>query len=503
MKIIIGELAHETNTFSNVKTTKELFQLYQWKKGKEIMNVYRGVRSFLGGMINRSESLGIDIVPTFSTLANPAGIITKETYQEIKCELLESIKKAGKVDAICLSLHGAGVVEEIDDLEGDILVSVRELVGHTVPLIVTLDLHGNITEKMVENSDVMLGVHYYPHIDAYDRGIEAIDVAVQIVKGEIKPEKYLTRLPLMIPTSTTNQSPAREINERCFEWEQELDVIDCTFFHGFPYTDTPDVCVSVLVTTNQNAKKAKQISKDIAKFIWQKREEFTPIILSPEKGIEKALANNNYPIIINESSDNPGGGTPGDGTRLLRAMIDAKLEKACFGFIYDPEVVNIAHRAGIGANISVELGGKTDYLHGEPIQIIAYVKALTDGKFIASTPMGKGAMVNYGKSVRLQIGGIDVIVCSIKSQVFDEQIFLLNGIDVNEYKLVALKSSQHFRAAFEQIAKEIISVDSPGLTSLQLNTFNYKRINRPIYPLDEVSWDADANKESISINNSN
>jgi len=170
---------------------------------------------------------------------------------------------------------------------------------------------------------------------------------------------------------------------------------------------------------------------------------------------------------------------------LLSAMIKANLENACFGFIYDPEVVNIAHDSGIGTSIDVLLGGKTDDLHGKPVKVTAYVKTLADGRFIQSTPMGKGAKVDYGKSARIVVGDIDIVVCSKRSQTLDEQIFLLHGIDIRSYKIVALKSSQHFRAGFEPLAHKIITVDSPGLSSFNLHSFKHTRLAKPVYPLNE------------------
>ncbi|MEJ8545669.1 M81 family metallopeptidase [Brevibacillus borstelensis] len=489
MRIAIGGVVHETNTFSNVPTAKELFQVWEWSEGEEILLKHRRVRDFLGGMIDRAEEWGIEVIPTFFASAYPAGTITKETYKELKNRLITGIRQAGQVDAILLALHGAGVAEGVDDLEGDILEAVRSEFGDAVPVVVTLDLHGNLTEKMVAQADALLGVHLYPHTDCYERGVEAVAVARGIVEGGLKPTMHLVKLPLMIPTSTTNQSPAKDVNERCWRWEKEEGVIDCAFFHGFPYTDIPDVCVSVLSITNDNPGLARRVAEDVAAYIWEQREAFAPDVLSCTEGIEAALKLTGQPVVINETSDNPGGGTPGDGTHLLRAMLEAKLENACFGFIYDPEVAEIAHRAGTGATIEVKLGGKTDELHGAPLEVKAYVKSLTDGTFTATSPMGEGGVVQLGKSARLQIGGVAVIVCSVKSQVLDEQIFLLHGIDVKTCKIVALKSSQHFRAAFEPISHHIITVDSPGLTTLRFSSFDYRRIARPMYPLDEaVSW---------------
>ncbi|WP_096190371.1 M81 family metallopeptidase [Evansella halocellulosilytica] len=490
MKILIGQIAHETNTFSSVKTDVAAFQKWEWSEGTEVIENHKNVKDYLGGMIDRANELKIEVLPTFSAFAMPSGIITSEANERMKRELITKIEEYDSFDAVCLALHGAGVAEDTDDLEGDILEEVRQVIGNEIPIVVTLDLHGNLSNKMVEHASVLLGVNYYPHIDCYDRGVEAVDVIMKILSGELKPSMALKTLPLMIPTSTTNHSPANEINEICWKKEQEEEIVDCTFFHGFPYTDIPQLGVSVLTVTNDNLALAEKTSHDVCEEIWKKKESFFPDIFSPAEGVQHALQLQEVPVVINETSDNPGGGTPGDGTHLLRALLEHKVTNACFGFICDKEVVETAHSEGVGESIKVLLGGKTDDLHGEPLQVTAYIKTLSDGKFIQSSPMGRGSKVNYGKSARLVIDGVDVIVCSKQSQVLDEQIFLLHGIEVNNYKIVALKSSQHFRAGFEPITKSIITVDSPGLSSFQLTSFNHTRLKKPMYPLSkEVSFE--------------
>ncbi len=486
MNIIIGQVSHETNTFAKTKTTKETFELFEWSTGDNLIKNHKGVLDYLGGMIDECEEQNIQIIPAFSAFAYPSGIITEETYLEIQRQLIDSIKYVKDVDAICLSMHGAGVAENVEDLEGSLLRALREEIGYDIPIIITLDLHGNITNQMVTETNLIVGVNYYPHIDSYDRGKEAIQLTAKLVKGEISPVMHLVNLPLIIPTTTTNNSPAKDINEKCWEYESESKVIDCTFYHGFPYTDISQIGVSVLVTTDGDAEKAKLIAESISNDIWEKRELFKPKILTPEEGIMKATSRDEMPVVINETSDNPGGGTPGDGTHLLRAMLNANVEKSCFGFIYDPLVVESAYSSGVGTMINVSLGGKTDDLHGKPVVINAYVKSLTDGKFIQSSPMWRGLNVNLGKSVRLTVGHVDIIVCSVKTQVLDEQVFILHGIDISNYKIVGLKSSQHFRAAFEPISGAIITVDSPGLTTLDFTKFNFQSVKRPIFPLDEV-----------------
>jgi microcystin degradation protein MlrC len=489
MKIAIGQIAHETNTFSSVPTTTESFERWELDYGDAIFETHRNVEDYLGGMIDRANEKGIQLTPLISAFSNPSGIITGETYAFLKHQLLSAISNLKDVDALCLALHGAAVAEGVDDVEGDLLQEIRQIVGGSVPVVVTLDLHGNVTETMVRYADVLLGVNFYPHTDSYDRGKEAVDVAEELVAKAYRPAMVIRRLPLMLPTSTTMQSPARDVNERCWSWEADPNIVDCTFFHGFAHTDCPEVAVSVVVTARNEETLAKAAADDVADFIWSVKDKFFPEEVAPEVGIGMALAAPGRPIVLNETSDNPGGGTPGDGTHLLRAMLSAGLTDACFGTIYDPEVARIAHEAGVGRVIDIQLGGKTDTLHGDPLSVRAYVKTLSDGKFTQSSPMWRGKKMDLGQSARLQIQGIDVIVCSLCSQVFDEQTFLLHGIDVHERKIVALKSSQHFRAAYQSIADTIITVDSPGLSSRQLSSFPYVRLTRPIYPLDQVHHD--------------
>jgi microcystin degradation protein MlrC len=489
MRIAVGGISHETNTFCTGRTGLDGFQEREWAVGAEIIEKNKGVRSYQGGVIDACERLGIELVPTFYASATPSALIARDAFDEMEDLLMAKLDEAGEVDGIVLTLHGAGVAEGIDDIESHTIARVREHFGPDMPIVVTLDLHGNIFQESLDNADALLGVNLYPHTDSYERGVEAVELLQKIQAGEVKPAMHLTQLPMMLPSTTTDLSPAKDINEICWEWEKQDDVIDCAFFHGFAPADIPRVGVSVLAMTDNDPEKAKQISEEVARTIWDRREEFRPVITPPEEVFKLAMEDDGRPVIINEKADNPGGGGPGDGTHLLRAMLDAKLEDACFGFIHDPETVSQAHDAGVGATIKIRLGGKKEPLHGEPIEAEAYVKCLTDGRFIQQSPMGRGRRVDLGRMARLVIDGIDVIVSTIRTQTLDDEVFRLHGIDVTRYKFVAIKSSNHFRAGFAPIAHKIIRADTPGLVSADLSAFNYKRLKRPIWPLDdEVNW---------------
>jgi microcystin degradation protein MlrC len=390
------------------------------------------------------------------------------------------------VDAICLALHGAGSADGMDDIEGTFLGELRDLVGREIPIVVSLDLHGNTTDAMLEHATAAFYCHEYPHIDGYDRGEEAVETAAKILRGEITPVMHLRRLPLIIPPSTTLTGPAKAINERCFAWEREPGVIDCNFTHGFPHTDVSVIATSVLVTTDGDPDLAKRVADDVADLILATLEDFRQELPGAEEAVAQALAATDLPVIVAEVSDNPGGGAPGSGTHLLRALLDANEPNTCFGFVWDPATADQAHAAGAGATIDVKLGGFTDGLHGAPIEAPAYVKSLTDGRFILVNPMGAGAEVNLGEMARLVIGNVDVLVGSRRAQTLDAQLFLLHGIDVRTYRIVALKSQQHFRGGFKDLAGTIIRADTPGFTTSNLSNLPFQRIHRPIWPLDPL-----------------
>jgi microcystin degradation protein MlrC len=365
---------------------------------------------------------------------------------------------------------------------------VRDLVGRDVKIVATFDLHGNASQAMADALDLALPCHEYPHVDLYERGHEAVTWLPRLLRAGAATAVHVERLPILLPTSTTFFGPAKDVNERCAEQERRPGVLDVSFFHGFPYTDVPGVGSSIVATATNRAL-ARSAAREVARFLWDAREAFRPTSLSAREAVERALAVGGGPVVINETSDNPGGGAPGDGTHLLRAMLDARLDNACFGFIADPETAEAAHRAGVGAEIDVALGGKSDELHGEPLRVRAQVRALTDGRF-ALTHMLAGVRMNLGRSARLVIQGVDVIVTSASQQTFDPEVFLLHGIDVRRYRIVALKSSNHFRAGFQDLAKEIVTADPPGLTTHHIEVFPRKRSPRPLWPLDaEAHWD--------------
>jgi len=489
MRIAIGEFAHETNTFCPGFTELDAFRARSWSEGDDLIDRHRGVRNDLGGMIEAGERLGIELVPALATTTQPSATVSRHAYGTIRDTLFAHIEAAGEVDAICLALHGAGSADGIDDLEGTFLAELRERVGTDIPIVVSLDLHGNTTEAMLEHATELFYCHEYPHIDTFDRGEEIVEMAARIARGEIRPVKHLVRLPMAIPPSTTFSGPAMVITERCCHWEETPGVLDCSFTHGFPHTDVPEIASSVLVTTDNDPDLAKRVADDVVALVLGTLEEFRQSLPGADEAMAKALQATSLPVIVAEVSDNPGGGAPGSGTHLLRELLAADEPDTCFGFIWDPATARQAHEAGAGATIAVRLGGFSDDLHGAPIEAEAYVKVLSDGRFTLTNPMGAGSAVDLGPMARLAIGNVDVIVGSERAQTLDDELFLLHGIDVRRRRIVCLKSHQHFRGGFQHLAGTTIRCDTPGLTTSNLSSLPYRRIRRPIWPLDPLPDD--------------
>ncbi len=481
MRIALAGISHETNTYAQGYTPYEAFHVY---RGESLLRT-AGQESDAGGAVDACAALGVDAVPILYAQTQPSGIIAADAYAKLKQELLDGLAAAAPVDGCVLLLHGAGVVDGIADLEGDLAAAVRELLGD-VPVTASFDLHGNVTQGMADALNGVFACHQYPHVDLHERAAEAVQAVCDMVQTGRRARCRVFTVPVLLPTTTTFEGIGASMLDRLLALEGAVDCVDLSWFHGFPYADVPHVGSHVCVTFYPEAADAAcGTAETFARELWAARERFRPISLDGPAAVAAARAEEKYPVVIHETSDNCGGGTPGDGTHLLRAMLEAGLgADACFAFVVDPQVAGEAHRAGVGRTITVSLGGKTDELHGAPLTLEVYVKALHDGRLIMQH-MFKGAPLNVGPLARLVVDGMDIVVGSRRSQTFDREPFLAVGIDVMRYKYVALKSSNHFRAGFQQLAGAIVTADTPGLSTHNMSVFPRQRTDRRLWPLHD------------------
>ena len=494
MRIGIGGLHHETNSFSNIPM--DWATIDRCSLVGEGMYAHRGVRKYLGGFLAEAEERGIELATSAMAYLCPSGKITDEALENHRDRIVNMLWSAHlekPLDAIALNLHGAGVADSYPDADGEIIRAVREKFGADMPIGVVLDLHANVTDGMLRLSDLLIGVKCYPHVDEFESGRLMFGKLADMARKKEKPAMSLVRLPwLLVPAQgVTTSGPAHKVQSLCYRLPQEKkDLFDVTFFHGFPYSDIPEAGVSVTaVAATQEAADAA--AREVARFAWSICEEFSVPAYSPAEAFEIALQlpADQGPIVINESSDNTGGGAPGDGTHLLREMLRRNIPGSAMGYIYDPEVAQQAAKAGVGATISCRLGGKTDPLHGQPLELEAYVKTISDGTFINHSPMGGGNTSRIGLTACLQVGNVSIVVGSIRTQPMDDGVFRVAGLRWDLLSIVGIKSSQHFKGWWAQRAGGIVACDPPGVHSADLQAFRFQNANQNAFPLKDAAWE--------------
>lgn len=484
-RIVLGTFSHETNVLSNIKTDLSEFRKRHLFHGDEIPTHFRGTKTAAGGLIDGCERNGFEFVETVHASATPSGTITEEAYGHILGALLDGIKAAKPFDGVALHLHGAAVAEGHDDVEGDVLGEVRKLIGKK-PLVASFDLHANYTEKMVREADILVGYDTYPHIDEYERAVESVDLLAKMFDGKLKPTRALRQPPMLpaLQVQFTGRYPMTKLIEEAHRMEQIPGVAAVTVAAGFPWSDIKEAGMSFIVITDNDQKLADSLAQELSDLAWGIRRDFLVKPMPVREALRRVKAAKEGPIVLADIGDNPGGGTPCDGTVVLKAVIEEGLTGGVFGVIWDPAAAAKAAKAGPGKEIEVSLGGHTDRLHGKPLKLKALVKRVSDGRWIVKGPMGTGSETDMGLTAVLRVAGNDLIITTKRLQPLDLELYRSQGIEPTDARFLVVKSSVHFRASHEPVAKEIIELDTPGLTSPRLAGFKFRKIRRPIFPLD-------------------
>jgi len=497
MRIASGGVQHETNTFASTPTTLADF-VRDSDCGPElsgyetIIDRFRGTGCIHGGYIAGAEALGIDLQPLLTARAQPSGVVEQASFDTMLGWFLERLAAILPVDGVLLDLHGAMVSEDHEDAEGAFIEAVRQRVGPDLPIVVTLDLHANITPHMAETANVIIGFDTYPHVDMHERGREAIELLAKMIRHDVAPVQAYRQLPMltMPPMQCTLRQPMQALIKRLHRLESEPGILTATVAMGFPFADIHDAGVSVLVTADGDEALANAKADEVAGWLWDLRDDLTPKLTKIEEVMQFV---DDHPqdglTVVADGSDNPGGGAPCDGTVALRAMIDAQFKGGVVGVIYDPETAAAAHQAGVGETINVRLGGKTDDRHGTPVEGKAYVRSLCDGTFIHRGPMFHGVVDHLGPTATLVIGGIEVVVSSHRRQCLDVEMLRIAGIDPRHRRLLVVKSAVHFRADFGPLAAHIFDADTPGIHRPDFSLMDYQHVRQPVHPLHaETVW---------------
>jgi microcystin degradation protein MlrC len=468
-RIAVGGFLHETNTFAPTKATYDDFvHGGGWPSmalGGDVLKVMRNINVGLAGFVEQAEAYGWEMVPTISCAASPSAHVTEDAFERIVEVMVESIRAAGPLDAVYLDLHGAMVTEHLDDGEGEILARVRRVIGNDVPLVVSLDLHANVTPEMVEYADALIAYRTYPHVDMAATGRAAADHLALLLRSKQRFAKAFRQLPFLIPISwqCTNDQPTSGIYRQLAALQSDT-VPTLSFAPGFPAADFCHCGPSVFAYGRTQADADKAADHVVA-LIEGHEDDFDGRIYTPDEGVRHAMElakTATRPIVIADTQDNPGAGGDSDTTGMLRALVRNNAQKAAIGVIYDPASAKAAHAAGVGATVMLALGGKSGISGDAPYKESFVVEKLSDGKFVAPGPYYGGRDMDMGPSAALRIGDVRVVVSSHKAQLADQAMYRYVGIEPTQQSILVNKSSVHFRADFEPIAEQLLICAAPG-----------------------------------------
>ena len=487
MRIATGGVLHETSTFAAGQTTVPDFETgIGIARGVELFEKYRGANFCCGGFIDGMAEHGFELIPLLWAFAFPSGLIERVAYDTLKNEFLDGLRRelSRGIDGVLLDLHGAMVVEGIDDGDGDFMASVREVVGPKCPIVVTTDLHANHAPLRVAAADAIIGYDTYPHVDMAERGREAADLIVRTIRGEVRPVSALRQLPLFWSAAcqVTAHPPIDELLRLVHDVERRPGILSATLSTGFPWADVPDMGASVIVVADRNRSLAQTTADEIGDWIWSRRERWHKQPLTVREAIAAGQQAGRFPIMLADMADNTGGGAPGDSTEVLRTFVEQDLADALVLYLVDVDVAKQAHAAGVGARLHVQLGGKSDPIQGLPVPLDVEVVALSDGRFRYDGPMYAGTNGDLGPSAWLRSRGINVVVVSVRMQPLDQAFTRSLGIDCSTMKYISVKSAVHFRSGFEQLGGQIFNINAAAIHSHDFASLPYRR-RRPMYPL--------------------
>ncbi|NHN31761.1 M81 family metallopeptidase [Paenibacillus agricola] len=483
MKIAVAGIFHETNTFAPGLTNLDAFHS-EWVYGNDaFLNRYSKTRTSMGGVVDAMHEAGAELSCGLYTAATPSGMVTSEAAADLIAAAVESIDTSAE-GAVAI-LHGAMVAQGIPDMEGEFLRQARVKLGPSKPLAVLLDLHANISQEMVLQADIIIGYDTYPHIDAYERAVEAVMLLVRTIRGEIRPVLALAQPGMLIVPQvmlTDEEGPMKEIMNRAFAIERESNVLNVTVAGGFPYSDIPDAGVAFVVMTNNDPSLAECYAEELKQMAWDFRERLQYEGCPAKEAVAKAMAMPDGPVILVEGSDNVGAGAPADATHILIHLTDP-LKKSLI-VIRDEEAVAMAQRLGVGEVFEGEIGGKSDHLHGSPVRVKGIIRTLFDGKYTHIGPYMTGNWAYMGKTAVIESGRLTVILTENRTAPWDIGHVSSVGLRPIDFHIIVVKAAIAWRTAFGPICRSIIYVNTPGCCSSDLTHFHYEQLRRPIYPLN-------------------
>ena len=475
-RILTLQFRHETNTFCPRQADEAAFRSNRYLTGQAVNESQLGVSSDTGGFLDVFYGRhDVQIVPTVALYTSPCGAVTEDIFDFVAETVVQTIREQGPFDAVFADVHGAMVADGHPDGEGDLFEIIRREVGWEIPLFAPLDLHANVTEKMARCANVLLPYNAYPHIDIFDTGRAVAQMLDKTLAGELHPTLGYRRVAFQLPLFPSADPNIRPLYELAAQMETRPGVLYARFTHGFYPADMDEVGMAPLIITDGDQALADSLAEELAAAIEKQIPRLQQYYMPLDEALDKAAIPGDGPVVIADTSDNPGAGGLGDTTHILRRILERGITGAAVATILDPAAAELCEKAGVGETVELSLGGWSDPAYsGGPLQVAARVLMITDGCYVNQGVMLHGARLNHGKTALVEICGNKVLISSIPQQVYDAEIFRKHGIAPEKADLLVVKSTIHYRADFGRFARELIPVVVPGYAAPTPEGYIYK-----------------------------
>lgn len=493
-RVFTASFMHETHSFSPVPADLDSFQRTGYHLAEAIPSYFGGTRTELGAVLVLAERHGWELIHPVSASTTPSGTVTQEAFEHVVGLILDGLRAAGSVDGILLALHGAMVTEEFQDAESELLRRVRAVVGMEVPIAVTFDIHANVGPDVARLANIVSTFRTTPHIDMFETAERAGTLLMRAMSGECKPRLVYAQAPMFygldMGRTISGKGPMVEVLAAADDlMRTDRSILEISVNAGFDWSDTYHVGSSVLVTHDGAEDRAQAVANRLIGMAWKSRAVKSIRLLPIDEAVQIARepSSSPGPLLIGDFTDCPGGGTAGDNTRLLKALFDAGVQDVAFASIADPVAARTGIEAGVGASVTLSLGGKIDgRFGGEPITVTGVVRAISDGVATRKGPYMKGKSTSFGPSCLVEVGGVKIIVATERLQIDDREQFRIFGVQPETTNILACKAANHFRADFEPISRRLIYVETGGSMSFNFSQFPFRHVRRPVWPLDDI-----------------
>jgi microcystin degradation protein MlrC len=481
-RVAVGSILTECNQFGGKLIEHDEFARSQLARGQEVMSISGGA---VGGMLHTLQENDAEIIPLVVASAYPGGPIAQDCYAQLKADLLADLRNALPVDGVLLAMHGAAVTTEIDDVEGDLLEAVRELVGADVPVVGTLDLHANVTAQMMHFADGLVAWETYPHVDPFTTGVRGARLLLGTLDGAYKPAMAMAKVPILtsaINASTVGEGPFADVMRLAKSFEKLPGILSTSAFHAHATLDVPEMGGGSLVITDNDEERAAQLADEIARMMWDKRFALEPDTLTPAEAVKQGQGISGGPVILVECGDCVGGGAAGDSVATLPALTNLE-EGFAIVPVVDPEAAAVCHAAGEGSTVTVALGHKIDPQWGSPLTLTGVVKTLSDGRFQYTGGIWADEWAEMGPAAVLECGSAHILITTYGTYEFQDEQFRAVDMDIEGAKFIVAKNPMNYRQTYGDIAKAEFILDTAGATPPTLKHFTYHKVPRPYFPI--------------------